>query len=121
MPGDDSYAAWVKEFDTVGTRERIVLRRDLRTLRRHPLISIVMPVYNPDLHYLSAAINSVQAQIYGKWELCIADDASTDAVVARTLKEHAAADSRIKLTFRERNGHLAACSNSALQLANGEW
>jgi O-antigen biosynthesis protein len=121
MPGDDSYAAWVKEFDTVGTRERIVLRRNLRTLRRHPLISIVIPVYNPDLVYLSAAINSVRAQIYGKWELCIADDASTDPSVAQTLKEHAAADSRIKVTFRERNGHIAACSNSALQLANGEW
>jgi glycosyltransferase involved in cell wall biosynthesis len=121
MLGDDSYAAWVKEFDTVGARERIVLRRDLRTLRRHPLISIVMPVYNPDLVYLSDAINSVRAQIYENWELCIADDASTDALVAQTLKEHAAADSRIKLTFRERNGHIAACSNSALQLAKGEW
>ncbi len=121
MLGDDSYAAWVKEFDTVGARERIVLRRDLRNLRRHPLISIVMPVYNPDLVYLSAAINSVRAQIYQNWELCIADDASTDALVAQTLNEHAAADSRIKLTFRERNGHIAACSNSALQLANGEW
>ena len=31
MLGDDSYAAWVKEFDTVGARERIVLRRNLRT------------------------------------------------------------------------------------------
>ena len=121
MPGDDSYAAWVKEFDTVGMRERIVLRRDLRTFRRHPLISIVMPVYNPDLVYLSAAINSVRAQIYQNWQLCIADDASTNPLVAQTLKEHAAADSRIKLTFRERNGHIAACSNSALQLAEGEW
>jgi O-antigen biosynthesis protein len=121
MLGDDSYAAWVKEFDTVGARERIVLRRDLRSLRRHPLISIVMPVYNPDLVYLSAAINSVRAQIYQNWELCIADDASTDALVAQTLNEHAAADSRIKLTFRERNGHIAVCSNSALQLAKGEW
>ena len=121
MPDDDSYAAWVKEFDTVGIRERIVLRRDLRTLRRHPLISIVMPVYNPDLVYLSAAINSVRAQIYQNWQLCIADDASTNPLVAQTLKEHGAADSRIRLTFRERNGHIAACSNSALQLAEGEW
>jgi GT2 family glycosyltransferase len=121
MPDDDSYAAWVKEFDTVGMRERIVLRRDLRTLRRHPLISIVMPVYNPDLVYLSAAINSVRAQIYQNWQLCIADDASTNPLVAQTLKEHGAADSRIRLTFRERNGHIAACSNSALQLAEGEW
>ena len=121
MTSDHSYAAWVKQFDTIGARERIVFRRDLRALPRHPLISIVMPVYNPDLVHLSSAIDSVRSQIYENWELCIADDASTDASVARTLKQYATADSRIKVTFRERNGHIAACSNSALELATGEW
>jgi glycosyltransferase involved in cell wall biosynthesis len=121
MPSDRSYAAWVKQFDTVGAGERIVLRRDLRALLRHPLISIVMPVYNPDLAHLSSAIDSVRAQIYENWELCIADDASTDASVASILKQYASADSRIKVSFRERNGHIAACSNSALELATGEW
>jgi glycosyltransferase involved in cell wall biosynthesis len=121
MLGDHSYAAWVKQFDTVGARERIVIRRDLRALRLHPLISIIMPVYNPDLVHLSSAIESVRAQIYDNWELCIADDASTDASVAPILKQYATADSRIKVMFRERNGHIAACSNSALQLATGEW
>jgi O-antigen biosynthesis protein len=121
MPDDRSYAAWVRQFDTIGAGERIVLRRDLRSLGRHPCISVMMPVYNPDLVYLSAAINSVRAQIYRNWQLCIADDASTNPLVAQTLKEHAAADSRIKLTFRESNGHIAACSNSALGLVTGEW
>jgi len=121
MASDHSYAAWVKQFDTIGARERIAFRRDLRSLRRHPLISIVMPVYNPDLGYLSSAIDSVRSQIYERWELCIADDASTDASVARLLKQYAIADSRIKVTFREGNGHIAACSNSALELTTGEW
>ena len=121
MASDRSYADWVKQFDTIGPRERIALRRDLRGLRRHPLISVVMPVYDPDLGHLSSAIDSVRSQIYERWELCIADDASTDPSVARTLKQYATADSRIKLTFRERNGHIAACSNSALELATGEW
>ena len=121
MTSDHSYVAWVKQFDIIGARERIVFRRNLRALPRHPLISIVMPVYNPDLVHLSSAIDSVRAQIYGNWELCIADDASTDESVARTLEQYATADSRIKVTFRERNGHIAACSNSALELATGEW
>jgi len=121
MPINRSYAAWVKEFDTVGARERIVLRRDLRALRQHPLISVVMPVYNPDLAHLSSAIDSVRSQIYENWELCIADDASTDVSVAPTLKQYATADPRIKVTFRQCNGHIAACSNSALELATGEW
>src|SRR6476620_447764 len=121
MTSDHSYAAWVKQFDTIGARERVVLRRDLRALLRHPFISIVMPIYNPDLAHLSSAIDSVRAQIYTNWELCMADDASTDELVAPILRQYAAADSRIKLTFRQHNGHIAACSNSALELASGEW
>jgi len=121
MVSERSYAAWVKQFDTVGARERIVVRRDLRSLREHPLISIVMPVYNPNLVHLSSAIDSVRAQIYENWQLCIADDASTDASVAPILKQYSTADSRIKVMFRKRNGHIAACSNSALELATGEW
>src|SRR6187200_7772 len=100
MASDRSYADWVKQFDTIGPRERIAFRRDLRGLRRHPLISVVMPVYNPDLAHLSSAIDSVRSQIYERWELCMADDASTDASVARMLKQCATADSRIKITFR---------------------
>ncbi len=121
MASDHSYASWVKQFDTIGAPERIAFRRDLRALQRHPLISIVMPVYNPDLVHLSSAIDSVRSQIYERWELCIADDASTDATVAGVLKRYAADDSRIKIIFRESNGHIAACSNSALELATGEW
>jgi glycosyltransferase involved in cell wall biosynthesis len=118
---DRSYTAWVRQFDTVGPAERIVLRRDLRALRRHPLISVVVPVYNPNFEHLSSTIESVRAQLYQNWELCIADDASTDAWVIPTLKQYATADSRIKVTFRESRGHIAACSNSALELATGEW
>src|SRR5262249_34793800 len=101
MVSERSYAAWVKQFDTVGARDRIVVRRDLRSLREHPLISIVMPVYNPNLVHLSSVIDSVRAQIYENWQLCIADDASTDASVAPILKQYSTADSRIKVMFRK--------------------
>ena len=118
---DRSYAAWVKEFDTIGGRERIVIRRQLRALSSLPLISIVLPVYNPDLALLASAIDSVRAQIYQNWQLCIADDASTNPGVALMLQKYAASDARIVLTLRDRNGHIAACSNSALGLAAGQW
>src|SRR5438874_6964030 len=118
---DRSYAAWVKEFDTIGERERIVIRRQLRALSSLPLISIVLPVYNPDLALLASAIDSVRAQIYQNWQLCIADDASTNPGVALMLRKYAASDARIVLTLRDRNGHIAACSNSALGLAAGQW
>ena len=70
---------------------------------------------------LEAAIESVQGQLYPHWELCIADDASTDKSVRRLLRKYAESDPRIKVTFRERNGHISAASNSAIELASGEF
>jgi glycosyltransferase involved in cell wall biosynthesis len=121
FPSTNVYGRWVAQFDTPTPAGRAALRRRLRAVRRLPLISIVLPVYNPDLDLLRAAVDSIRNQIYARWELCVADDASTDPEVRPVLEELARSDTRIKLTFREENGHISACSNSALELATGEW
>ncbi|MDQ3116758.1 MAG: glycosyltransferase family 2 protein [Verrucomicrobiota bacterium] len=113
-----TYAEWLKRFATI---DPVALRRELRQIKEQPLVSILVPVYNPDLDLLGAAISSVKNQIYERWELCIADDASADPNVRPRLEQAAADEPRIKLTFRETNGHIAACTNSALQLATGAW
>lgn len=86
-----------------------------------PAISILMPVYNPRPEHLRAALESVLAQSYPSWQLCIADDASTDPETGQILKEYAAKDSRIVVVTRERNGHIAAATNTALELAAHPW
>lgn len=113
-----AYGDWLKRF---GKIDEVALRRRLRQVREQPLISVLLPVYNPHLALLEAAIDLVAQQIYERWELCIADDASTHAQVRPFLERKAAADHRIKLTLRENNGHIAACTNSALALATGDW
>lgn len=80
-----------------------------------------MPVYNPERAFLEAAIQSVKAQVYDAWELCLADDASSDPAVRPLLEEIAASDPRIRLAFRLTNGHISACTNSAIELASGAW
>ncbi len=85
-----------------------------------PKLSLVMPVYNPPIKYFKKAIQTVLAQVYGNWELCIADDCSTDPEVKGILQECAALDERIKITFREANGHISAATNSAAELATGD-
>jgi glycosyltransferase involved in cell wall biosynthesis len=117
-PPADRYQEWIARFDRVSTP---AIRRELRSLPRQPLISVILPVYNPELSFLEAAIDSVRNQVYENWELCIADDASTDPQVRRFLERIAASDARIKMIFRDKNGHISACSNSALELATGEW
>jgi GT2 family glycosyltransferase len=84
-----------------------------------PLISLLVPTYNTPERYLRELIAAVQAQLYSRWELCCADDASPQPHVRRILEEARRADPRIKVVFRAENGHIARASNSALDLAAG--
>ncbi|HRI49845.1 MAG TPA: glycosyltransferase, partial [Pseudomonadota bacterium] len=84
-------------------------------------ISVLLPVYNVDPRWLREAIDSVLTQSYPHLELCIADDASPRPELAPLLRDYERRDPRVKLTLRANNGHIAAASNSALELATGEF
>ncbi len=117
---NDQYQLWLKAHAlTSGQAQRI--RQEAAKLDYRPLISILTPVYNSDLTWLRDAIESVRAQLYDHWELCIADDGSTRPGIRELLEEAAQADNRIKLTHLERNQGIAAASNAALSLATGEF
>ena len=120
-PGGDGYARWVRLYDTMSEDELARQREVAEVLDDRPLVSVLMPTYNPPGPLLEEAIASVRAQTYDRWELCIADDASTEPHVREILERAAAADLRIKVAFRERNGHICESSNTALDLCEGEW
>jgi glycosyltransferase involved in cell wall biosynthesis/2-polyprenyl-3-methyl-5-hydroxy-6-metoxy-1,4-benzoquinol methylase len=86
-----------------------------------PKISIILPVYKTPLTWLKECIQSVTSQSYENWELCIADDHSNDPGIRSLLSTFEAADKRIKVVYREENGHIAECSQSALKIASGEF
>lgn len=94
---------------------------EVRHWEHRPVLSIVMPVFNPPLDLLAAAVQSIQRQTYDHWELCMADDASTAPGVWECLRDFAQQDSRIKITRRQENGHISQASNSALELATGDF
>lgn len=114
------YEIWQRRHRLTG-RERKRIKEEIKKLPSRPLISILLPVYNTDEIWLRKCLNSVLGQLYPHWELCIADDASTAKHIRRILKKHAARDRRIRVVFREGNGHISAASNSALALATGEY
>ncbi len=116
-----SYERWTETFDKHTPESAQALSAASAALKFQPLISIVMPVYNTPEKWLVKAVDSVRAQVYRNWELCIADDASPQPQVRRTLEKLAATDARIKIVYREKNGHISAASNSALELATGEF
>ncbi len=117
----NDYDEWIRRYDTLTDETRVTMRTRIDAFSRRPLISILMPTYNPQPRWLIEAIESVRNQIYPDWELCAADDASTDAGVRELLQRYADNDSRIKVVFRKINGHISAASNSALELAKGEY
>lgn len=86
-----------------------------------PCFSILMPVYDPDPRHLTAALDSVRDQNWPHWELCIADDASTNPEIRAILQSYARLDDRIRVIWRQENGHIAKATNSALELARFDW
>lgn len=114
------YDAWL-QVNQLNTNQIEYLLSNLNTCSNMPLISIIMPVYNPSLLLLEQAIESVQTQIYTKWEICIVDDASTNTFVKPYIENLAKHNSNIKFHFSEKNAHISATTNKAVDMANGEY
>lgn len=114
------YQKWIKH-NSIDNQRREGMRQEISRFDSRPLISIILPVYDVDEIWLRKCIDSVIAQIYTNWELCISDDASKRAHVRPLLEEYLAGDKRIKAVFRPENGHISAASNSALEIATGEF
>ena len=86
-----------------------------------PVISILTPLYNTPQHYLERFLASVQGQTCGAWQLCLADASDeAHAYVGQTVRRLAGDDPRIRYVKIE-NGGIAANTNRAAALAEGEY
>lgn len=113
------YDLWILKNEP--TAEKLEhYNKEIKGFEYQPKISIITPVYNPDVAWIEAAIESVINQVYENWELCIAD-ASTKQDVRKCLEEFANKDTRIKVKFLKENKGISGNSNEALSLATGEF
>jgi glycosyltransferase involved in cell wall biosynthesis len=116
--GYDSFLAFE---DSARAARLTEAERHLSSAATKPLISVILPAYNSNLIWLREAVDSVLDQVYPHWELCIVDDHSDDEGVRKLMREYASRDPRVRPVFRGSNGHIAAASNSALEISQGEW
>lgn len=121
LPVDPVYQHWVRTWDTVNETSRKFLAGRIAELAHQPLVSVILPVFDAPEPYLRAALDSVVGQIYPHWELCIADDCSSAAWVPKVLDAYADRHPRVRVARRAENGHISAASNTALEMATGEW
>lgn len=112
------YEQWIDENEEDNIEK---IKKNIEIFNYQPLISILMPVYNVEEKWLRKCIDSVRNQYYANWELCIADDHSSKSYVKPLLEKIEKEDSRIKVLYREENGHICEATNSALSMAEGEF
>ena len=94
--------------------------QEYKKFKYNPLISIIIPTYNVSNKLLSECIDSVLNQSYTNFEICISDDNSNNEETLSTLKEYEK-NSKIKVVYRKENGMISKASNSALEIAKGEY
>jgi GT2 family glycosyltransferase len=114
----DAYAQWIEQNEP-GVKD--LMRQRKSRFARAPRISLVVPVYNTPVAYLRAMLDSVLAQTYRNWELCLADGASPDGAVGRVLLEYARRDERVHCLLLPENRGIAGNSMAAMEFASGDY
>ena len=89
--------------------------------RPTPLISVVCPIYKPQLNEFCAAVKSIIAQTYEKWELILVDDGSDEAELTDCINAFTKTDARIKSIALSKNAGISHSTNAGLNAAVGEW
>jgi len=117
----NQYADHYADKSSLGKLENWIVEGQLESIEdvptppevlKPPLLSIVLPAYNPI--YLDKAMDSVIRQTYSNWELIIVDDGSSKKIEVPT-------DSRIQLVTLPNNQGVSAATNVAIGLSKGSY
>ena len=117
-PEEVPYGPWYEQY--IPTREELEKQRK-KKWNYGPKISIIVPAYKTPEAFLRQLMDSLLAQTYANWELCIANSSPEDASMEYVLKEYAKKDSRILWKKLEENKGIAENTNEAFAMATGEF
>ena len=120
MGGGDHTTAF-EHYIKFGSAERHETNSNIEKLPYKPLISVIVPVFDPDHRYLNICIRSVVHQSYPYWQLCLVDDCSSRESTRDLIKKWAAFDERIIYTFRSDNGGISAATQTGYDISSGEY
>jgi GT2 family glycosyltransferase len=120
MNRDEQYQVWLRNNELT-MQQLAEMKQRAAEFQYRPKVSLIMPVYNTNQAWLSAAIDSVSAQAYPNWELCIVDDASNLRHIKPFLERISLRDARIKVRYLSKNLGMSGASNQALELATGDF
>ena len=112
------YSEWLpKHLPTANELEK----QKKTTFPIMPKISIVVPLYKTKPEYLKQLIDSVKAQTYSNWELCLSDGSGVDSPIGELLKQYEREDSRIRVISHQEPLRIAENTNAAIEAATGDF
>ena len=111
-----TYKSWFKL--TKASKEELIKQKEYKWAEDTPLFSIVVPLYRTPKGYLKELIESIEAQTYVKWELCLADG-SPDNKLEMLVKSYQ--DERIKYRYIGENLGISGNTNKAVEMATGDF
>lgn len=117
-PEEVPYGPWYQAY--IPDEETLEKQRK-KKFQKTPLISVTVPAYRTPKAFLCQMIDSLQAQTYGNWELCIANGSPDDREMAEVLEKYASEDSRIRIMELKENLGIAENTNQAITMARGEF
>jgi GT2 family glycosyltransferase len=114
---DEAYRKWLKKVspDISFSKDRI------EAMSEHPFFSVIVPTYNSNILYFDELIESLKAQTYPFFEVCISDDGSTDEILKNYLTELSESDSRFRVMLSDTQGGIAVNTNRAMKTAKGDF
>lgn len=119
---ENAYKIWQEknrlDDNLLELQRRYIFKEDYK-------FSIVVPVYRTNAEYLRAMIDSIKAQTYSDWELCIVDaseyKSGEDKETINIIEKYLADDKRIKFIVLEENHGISANTNAAIEMATGDF
>lgn len=113
------YKIWKKAYERYNQQE---VMQSIKKFKYAPLISILIPVYNVSEKYLSECLESINKQTYTNWEICLVDDCSSKEETKQCIEKYKRIlKDKLKVRYREENGHISVATNDALNIATGEF
>ena len=119
IDSDYEYAEWYEK--TRPKAEELKAQREKIWGESAPRFSIVIPLFETPEVYLRALLDSLLAETYPKFEVCLADGSRSGHSVEAVLKDYVARDQRIRYTVLGENRGIAGNTNAALALAEGDF
>ena len=121
LSGQRDYGNYEDFLKKYGVKEEELARQRQEVFENGPCFSIAVPLYQTKEKYLREMIESVQAQTYTNWELCLADGSGREHSLQPVVGEYIAKDKRIKYCLLDSNEGLAGNTNEALEMADGDF